>query len=114
MLRLFVFLLTACGAVAPAWAQLTPDQRVLDFQTLAGLYAKRYAPAGWKSSALAVNIFDVKPWLDRARSAPTDLDFYQICAEYVAQFHARRDPEAPCAVELKLKRSRRSTNGATM
>ncbi|MCX6597522.1 MAG: S41 family peptidase [Acidobacteria bacterium] len=50
------------------------------------MYAKRYAPANWKSAALAVNIFDLKPWLDRVRSAPTDLDFYQICTEYVAQF----------------------------
>ncbi|MCX6590716.1 MAG: S41 family peptidase [Acidobacteria bacterium] len=86
MLRLLVFLLTALCGVGPVWAQLTPDQRLLDFQTLAGLYAKRYAPASWKSTALAVNIFDLKPWLDRVRSAPTDLDFYQICAEYVAQF----------------------------
>lgn len=86
MLRLVLFLLTALGLAAPVRGQLTADQRTLDFQTLAGLYAKRYAPASWKSTALAVNIFDLKPWLDRVRSASTDLDFYQVCAEYVAQF----------------------------
>jgi hypothetical protein len=32
----------------PAFGQLTMDQKIFDFQALAGLYAKHYAPHDWK------------------------------------------------------------------
>jgi hypothetical protein len=32
----------------PSFGQLTVDQKVFDFQALAGLYAKHYAPYDWK------------------------------------------------------------------
>src|SRR5690349_7412609 len=78
---LFAFL-----TIAPyASAQLLPDQRVFDFQSLAALFAKRYAPADWKRQALGFDIFNLTPWLDRVRNAKDDLEFYEIEAEYVAR-----------------------------
>jgi hypothetical protein len=68
-----------------ASAQLTVDQRVHDFQNLAALYAKRYAPADWKRVALGFDLFDLKPWLDRVRAAKDDLEFFEIEAEYVGR-----------------------------
>ena len=68
----------------PALAQMTSDQRLTDFQSLTSLFSKRYGPANWKIEALGVNIFDVKPWADRVRAADNDLEYYQICAEFVA------------------------------
>jgi hypothetical protein len=65
--------------------QLLPQQRVFDFQDLAALFAKRYAPYDWKVQALGVDLFKVQPWLDRVQAAKDDLEFFEIEAEYVAQ-----------------------------
>src|SRR5262245_10069058 len=65
-------------------AQLTPEQRARDLQNLAALYAKRYAPYIWKQQAFGFDLFDVKPWLERVRTAKDDLEFFEIEAEYVA------------------------------
>jgi len=67
-------------------AQLTTEQRVFDFQNLAALYAKRYAPLDWKKRALGFDAMDLKPWLERVRNAKDDLEFFEIQAEYVARF----------------------------
>src|SRR5262249_5748473 len=72
-------------AALPVSAQLSTDQRVLDFQSLAALFEKRYAPADWKFQAFGFDLFDLKPWLDRVRSAKDDLEFFEIEAEYVAK-----------------------------
>jgi C-terminal processing protease CtpA/Prc len=68
----------------PVSAQLTADQRLLDFQNLAALFAKRYAPADWKRQALNFDVSNLKPWLDRVAAAKDDLEFFEIEAEYVA------------------------------
>jgi hypothetical protein len=73
-----------CLAVATLSAQLLPDQRVFDFQTLAAIYAKRYAPLEWKRQALKFDLLDLKPWLDRVRAAKDDLEFFEIQNEYGA------------------------------
>src|SRR5215831_16972914 len=66
-------------------AQLLPQQRVLDFENLVALFAKRYAPYDWKKQALGVDLFNIQPWLARVQAAPDDLTFYEIEAEYVGQ-----------------------------
>jgi hypothetical protein len=73
-------------ALAPAalYGQLTPEQRVQDFQNLAALYAKRYAPYEWKKQAVGFDVMDIAGWLGRIRGAKDDLEFYEIQAEYVA------------------------------
>src|SRR5215468_8888896 len=70
---------------SPLSAQLSTDQRVFDFQSLAALFEKRYAPADWKFQAFGFDLFDLKPWLDRVRAAKDDLEFFEIEAEYVAK-----------------------------
>src|SRR5215813_234178 len=66
-------------------AQLLPEQRLQDFQNLAALYAKRYAPYDWKKQAIGFDLFDLKPWLARVQAAKDDLEFFEIEAEYVAK-----------------------------
>lgn len=68
---------------AAAFAQITPDQRAHDFQNLASLFAKRYAPLEWKRQN-GFDLLDMKPWLSRVRAAKDNAEFYEICFEYVA------------------------------
>src|SRR5262249_23749746 len=81
------FFALAVVVVAPqvVFAQLLPEQRVIDFQNIVALYSKRYAPAGWKRQALGVDLFNVQPWLDKIRAAKDDIEFFEIEAQYVAQ-----------------------------
>ena len=68
-------------------AQLTTDQRVADFQNLTALYAKRYAPYQWKMQAFNFDLYQIGPWLARVKQAKDDLEFFEICAEYVASLN---------------------------
>ena len=81
----FALLLSLLFAL-PAVAQLSTDQRAFDFQVLASLYAKRYAPASWKRQLLNVDIFNIAPWLTRVRAAKDDIEFLELCKEYVSSF----------------------------
>ncbi len=65
-------------------AQLTPEQKALDLQTIASLYAKQYAPYEWKRDAIGFDLFDLRPWLERARQSKTDLEYLDLVAEYIA------------------------------
>jgi hypothetical protein len=56
-------LLLVALAASTCSAQLPVDQKVADFEALAGLYAKRYGPYEWKRDALGVDLFNVSPWL---------------------------------------------------
>src|SRR4051794_6435325 len=80
LIRAMVILLSA-GTLS---AQLLPEQRVFDFQSLAAMYAKRYAPLQWKKEALKFDLLNLQPWLDRVRAAKDDLEFYEIEEEYGA------------------------------
>ena len=83
MKRLFlIFILT----MVPGFADLTPDQKEFDFRLLASMYAKNYAPYEWKQQLFGFNLFDIESWISRARSSPSDLAFYEVCAEYVSSF----------------------------
>ncbi|MDX2149323.1 MAG: S41 family peptidase [Bryobacteraceae bacterium] len=84
MRRIAATLLAFGLAAGAAMPQMTVDQRVHDFQNLAALYAKRYAPGEWKKYALGFDLFDLTPWLQRIRAATSDLEYYEICQEYVA------------------------------
>lgn len=68
-----------------SFGQLTEAQKVLDFQSLASLYAKRYAPYAWKKQLLGVDPLDIKPWLERVRNSKDDLEYFEIAGQYVAQ-----------------------------
>ncbi|HYL79154.1 MAG TPA: S41 family peptidase [Bryobacteraceae bacterium] len=82
MKKLLVLLLSI-GATA-SWAQLSTDQKVEDFQSLVSLYAKQYAPAGWKNQLFHYDLFNIDPWLEKVRKSGTDLEFLEVMGEYVA------------------------------
>ncbi len=74
-----------------SYAQLTVDQKVSDFQSLAALYAKRYGPYEWKRDALGVDLFNVAPWLAQVQATKNDLDFYDVMSQYVASLNDAHD-----------------------
>lgn len=80
------FCLALILGTATALPQLTTSQREADFQQLASLYARYYAPANWKIQALGVNIFDLSKWMPRVRAAKSDKEYFQVATEYVASF----------------------------
>ena len=86
-MRRFLMLLFAILWSGTLFAQLTPEQRVLDFQHLAAFFAKRYAPAEWKKQALRFDVLNLKPWLERAQAVKDDLGFFELQAQYVAQLN---------------------------
>jgi hypothetical protein len=84
-------------------AQLTMDQKVSDFQALAGLYAKRYGPYEWKRDALGVDLFNIAPWLAQVQATKNDLDFYEVMQQYVASLNDAHDVyELPSAFQASL------------
>jgi C-terminal processing protease CtpA/Prc len=83
-MRIALLIAFSLGFVVPLRAELTVEQRSHDFQNLAALYAKRYAPYEWKRQISGFDLFDLKPWMDRVRQSKDDLEFFEICAEYVA------------------------------
>ena len=78
-------------AVSSSYAQLTMDQKVSDFQSLAALYAKRYGPYEWKRDALGIDLFDVAPWIAKVQATKDDLDFYEVMQQYVANLNDAHD-----------------------
>ncbi len=78
--RLFLFAL----ATGVACGQLSVEQKLFDFQALASIYAKHYTPYEWKRQAFGFDLLNLRPWLERARGAKDDLEFYELCQEYVA------------------------------
>jgi hypothetical protein len=84
---LVLFALTADVALA----QLTVDQKVADFQSVAGMYAKRYGPYEWKRDFIGFDLLNLAPWLDRIIATKDDLDFYDVVSEYVSKLNDAHD-----------------------
>ena len=77
----------------PAFGQgLTPAQKDSDFRYLASLYSTYYAPLEWKNQLFGFNALNLGPWLDRVAETTTDLDFYELCVEYMASLNDTHDP----------------------
>jgi hypothetical protein len=86
-----------------SYAQLTMDQKVSDFQALAGLYAKRYGPYEWKRDALGIDLFNIAPWLTQVQATKNDLDFYEVMSQYVASLDDAHDVyELPTTFQASL------------
>src|SRR5260370_927218 len=86
MKRLTLPLILVCLSSTGS-AQLLPDQKIVDFQNLAALYAKRYAPYAWKRDVLHYDMLKLAPWLDKVRATKDDLGFYEVSAAYVASLN---------------------------
>jgi hypothetical protein len=74
-----------------ALGQLTVEQKVADFQQIAGLYAKRYAPYEWKRDVFGFDLLNSAPWIDKVLATKDDLDFYEVLSEYVSKLNDAHD-----------------------
>ena len=74
-----------------AFAQLTVDQKLADFQQVAALYAKRYGPYEWKRDIIGFDLLNASPWLDKIAATKDDLDFYEVLSEYVSNLNDAHD-----------------------
>jgi hypothetical protein len=83
-MRTITLLTLLLAAEAAGFAQLTAEQKLTDFRQLAGLLNKRYAPYEWKKQAFGFDLRDVQPWLDRVARTANDLDFYEVCVDYLS------------------------------
>jgi len=84
-MRLFPRFFVSLCLVFPSLAQLAPEQKLVDFHELAANFAKRYAFTEWKQDAIQWDSLNLVPWLERVSQSKTDLEFFEICAEYVAK-----------------------------
>lgn len=89
LITTLAFVLAAHTALAQG---LTPAQKEADFRYLASLYATYYAPLDWKNEVFRFNARDLGPWLARVASTTTDLDFYEVCVEFVASLNDTHVP----------------------
>lgn len=71
-------------AAPPAVAQMTPAQRRADFEQIAAAIAKQYAPYAWKIQAFGYDALQLKPWMERLGQVRDDLEYFELCMEYVA------------------------------
>src|SRR5262249_10656947 len=86
--KIIVVLLSISACVGQ---NLTPDQKESDFRYLASLYSTYYAPLDWKKQLFGFDALNIKPWLDRLAKTSTDLDFYELCVDYVASLNDTHD-----------------------
>jgi hypothetical protein len=82
-MRKAIALLAFVAALA-AGQNLTPAQKESDFRHLADQINGWYAPVDWKKELFGFDALDIKPWLDKAAQTKTDLDYYEVCVEYIA------------------------------
>src|SRR5260370_35696337 len=90
-MRNFVPAFLVCIFPGSCLAQLTPEQRAADFRVLVGHYDKYYAPYEWKKQLFNFDALLIGPWLDRVAKVTNDLDFYELCVEYVASLNDTHD-----------------------
>lgn len=89
-LKLILPLCLALSGIGLA-QNLTLDQKVADFQQLAAIYAKNYGPYEWKVATQGFDLLNIGPWLERVRQSKDDLEFMDICVEYVASLNDAHD-----------------------
>ncbi|MFN7924668.1 MAG: S41 family peptidase [Bryobacteraceae bacterium] len=75
------------GFSLPAVADLTPEQKLIDFQQLAATYAKNYAPYEWKVEVEKFDLFDLRPWLEKVKNSKDDIEFFEICFQYIGSLN---------------------------
>ena len=83
MLKMWLPVLVLGGALT-ASGQMLPAQRWADFEQMAAHVSRAYAPYEWKREWFGYDALALRPWLDRVMAAQTDLEYFEICAEYLA------------------------------
>lgn len=90
MARLLVAILLSGVLAAPA-QNLAAEQRAADLKMLAALYAKQYGPYEWKRDVFGFDLYDLRPWLERAEAIQDDIEFLDLLVEYVASLNDAHD-----------------------
>ena len=90
-MQLILALVLVAVMPAVAMAQLTVDQKVADFENVAGLYAKRYAPSQWKRDAVGFDLLNAAPWIDKILATEDDFDFYEVLSKYISKLNDAHD-----------------------
>ncbi len=75
------------GVLSVSAQNLTRAQKEADFRYMASLYASLYAMKDWKKQAFQTDALAIRPWLEKVAATETDLDFYDVCAEYIASLN---------------------------
>ena len=91
-MKVLCIALLAGASALTCSAQLSAEQKAADFRYLAGIYAKQYASYEWKRTLFGFDALDIDPWLARAARTTDDLDFYELCVEYIANFNDSHVP----------------------
>src|ERR1700730_19458205 len=86
-----IWLFLASVLVLRCFGQLTPDQKISDFNDLVALFDKNYGPYEWKRDTQNFDLLNTKPWLDRIRATQNDLDYYEVLVDYVAHLNDAHD-----------------------
>lgn len=86
MKRLVLGLFLLLSILQTGLCQLSTDQKMVDFQQLVALFAKRYAFYEWKRDALHYDGLNLASWAGRIKASTTDVDFFDLCAQYVASY----------------------------
>ena len=82
-----IILILGLTASASFAQNLTPDQKDSDFRFLASLFSTYYSSSDWKKQLFGFDVLNLSPWLNRVKGTATDLDFYELCVEYVASLN---------------------------
>src|SRR5215470_2673444 len=85
ILVLFAVLAVSC------FGQLTLEQKTTDFLALVASYDRNYGPYQWKIQAFGYDMLKLQPWLAQVNAAHTDLEFYDVCARYIASLNDFHD-----------------------
>lgn len=79
------------SVAAVCYAQLTVDQKIAEFEQMAGLFAKGYGPHDWKKQAFGIDLYDNAKWYERIRATKTDVEFFDVMTRWVARLDDAHD-----------------------
>lgn len=85
-----LLMLLVCGA-ALCSAQMTAEQKLAEFDQLAGLFAKSYGPHEWKKQAFGIDLYDTAEWRSRIQASRTDPEYLDVMTQWVAQLNDAHD-----------------------
>src|SRR5436190_10774189 len=88
--RILILIISLTASVSFA-QNLTPEQKDSDFRYMASLYSTYYSGYAWKKQLFGFDAANLKPWLERVKTTTTDLDFYELCVEYVSSLNDTHD-----------------------
>ncbi len=87
-IRLLILLISGAAMV---FAQLTVEQKLAEFEQLAGQFAKGYGPHDWKKQAFGIDLYDTAGWRARIQESKDDTGFFDVMTQWVAQLNDAHD-----------------------